>query len=220
MVLVPTEQPADAARASDAEREAVAERLREACAEGRLTFEELSERSEAAYTALTSGELAVLTADLPTTVPVPAARSGSSERSQGRRWFVAVLGDSEQAGRQRVDRPLAAVAVLGDCKIDLRQAIVSESEVEISAVALLGDVIITVPDGVEVGLTGMALLGDKVLRVENGPLLAGVPRVHVSAVAVLGDVKVESEGARQESRQRRAERRQLRAERVRRALGR
>jgi hypothetical protein len=36
----------------DAEREAVVERLRVATAEGRLTFGELTERTEAAYTAL------------------------------------------------------------------------------------------------------------------------------------------------------------------------
>ena len=35
-------------RASDAEREATIERLRDAAAEGRLTFEELADRIEAA----------------------------------------------------------------------------------------------------------------------------------------------------------------------------
>ena len=57
--------PSGKVRASDAEREAVVERLREATAEGRLTFGELSERTEAAYTATTRGELVPITADLP-----------------------------------------------------------------------------------------------------------------------------------------------------------
>jgi len=39
--------PSGKVRASDAEREAVVERLREATAEGRLTFGELTERTEA-----------------------------------------------------------------------------------------------------------------------------------------------------------------------------
>ena len=52
--------PSGEVRASDAEREAVVERLRVATAEGRLTFGELAERTEAAYTATTRGELVPL----------------------------------------------------------------------------------------------------------------------------------------------------------------
>jgi hypothetical protein len=60
-------------RASDAEREAVADRLRGAAAEGRLDAEELDERLERAYGARTIGDLAPLTADLPAAAPVGAA---------------------------------------------------------------------------------------------------------------------------------------------------
>jgi hypothetical protein len=52
-------------RASDAERERVVGRLRRAAAEGRLTVEELDERSERAYAARTREELAALLEDLP-----------------------------------------------------------------------------------------------------------------------------------------------------------
>ncbi len=52
-------------RASDAEREQVAERLREATGEGRLLPEELEERLGLALTARTQGELHALVADLP-----------------------------------------------------------------------------------------------------------------------------------------------------------
>jgi len=54
-------------RASDADREAIAERLRAAAGEGRLTLEEADERLAAAYAARTVAELAPLTADLPPT---------------------------------------------------------------------------------------------------------------------------------------------------------
>jgi len=69
-------------RASDADRDAVAERLREAHAEGRLTVEEFAERLDAAYEARTHGDLVPLTSDLPDPArsgsagPPPAARSG------------------------------------------------------------------------------------------------------------------------------------------------
>src|SRR5437588_5413297 len=52
-------------RAADHDREAVAERLRKATAEGRLLAEELEERLGAAFSARTYGELEALVADLP-----------------------------------------------------------------------------------------------------------------------------------------------------------
>ena len=52
-------------RASDADRERIAERLRAAAGEGRLTADELEERLERALTARTEGELGPLVADLP-----------------------------------------------------------------------------------------------------------------------------------------------------------
>jgi hypothetical protein len=57
-------------RASDADREQVAERLRHATGEGRLLAEELEERLEAAFTARTYGELDAVVADLPGTTAV------------------------------------------------------------------------------------------------------------------------------------------------------
>ncbi|HEY7487400.1 MAG TPA: DUF1707 domain-containing protein [Streptosporangiaceae bacterium] len=52
-------------RASDADRDRVAAALREHCAQGRLTVDELNERLEATYTARTLGELERVTHDLP-----------------------------------------------------------------------------------------------------------------------------------------------------------
>jgi hypothetical protein len=59
-------------RASDAEREAAADRLRAAAAEGRLEPDELDERVGQVYAARTVGELVTITEDL----PEPAAQSG------------------------------------------------------------------------------------------------------------------------------------------------
>lgn len=57
-------------RAADADREAAAERLREAVTEGRLDLDEFDERLVRAYRARTYGELDPLVVDLPRT---PAA---------------------------------------------------------------------------------------------------------------------------------------------------
>jgi hypothetical protein len=52
-------------RASDADRERAADRLRRAAAEGRLLTDELEERLEAAFSARTYGQLDAVLTDLP-----------------------------------------------------------------------------------------------------------------------------------------------------------
>lgn len=55
-------------RASDAEREAVVQRLQRAVGEGRRTLAEFQDRIEAAYAAKTHGELDEPTADQPRSI--------------------------------------------------------------------------------------------------------------------------------------------------------
>jgi hypothetical protein len=59
-------------RVGDAEREAVAEQLREHYAAGRLTIDEFRSRLDGAYSAATAADLRRVTADLPTAGPSPA----------------------------------------------------------------------------------------------------------------------------------------------------
>jgi Flp pilus assembly protein TadB len=75
--------------ASDADRERVAERLRQATAEGRILAHELEERLARALRARTYGELDELVADLPRTA-VPA-RSRSRSMSLARSHPVAAV---------------------------------------------------------------------------------------------------------------------------------
>ncbi|GGU40728.1 DUF1707 domain-containing protein [Streptomyces coeruleorubidus] len=82
-------------RASHADRDRIVDVLRVAAGDGRLTLEELDERLEAALSARTVGELAVLTVDLPEVVgETPEAQEvvrieqeGSSTR-RGDGWVV------------------------------------------------------------------------------------------------------------------------------------
>ncbi|MFC7649655.1 DUF1707 domain-containing protein [Streptosporangium lutulentum] len=180
-------------RASDAEREAAVELLRVASVEGRLTLGELTERTEAAYSAVTRAELVVVTSDLPQAgqAPMPApAQAPAEQQGRTRRWFVAVMGDSKRRGKWRIDKPLGAVAVMGDVVLDLRQAEVRSGVVDIVATAVMGDVKIIVPDGVDVDLDGIAIMGDKKVQVVEAPPGMTVPLIRVKAYAVMGDVKV------------------------------
>lgn len=61
-------------RAADADRQAVADRLRGALDEGRLDLTEYDDRLQRTYQAKTYGELAALLADLPATAPAGSSR--------------------------------------------------------------------------------------------------------------------------------------------------
>ncbi|MFB4308989.1 DUF1707 domain-containing protein [Actinomadura sp. GTD37] len=176
----------DAIRASDAEREAVVERLRIASVEGRLTFEELTDRTEAAYSAVSRGELEHITADL----PGMGAPGANPAPIQVKRRFSAVMGDCKERIVGRIDGPLEAVSVMGDVELDLRGAQVPSGEVLITATAVMGDVKIIVPDGVSVELSGRNFLGDRKVNVRDPHPGARVPVVRVAATAVMGDIKI------------------------------
>ncbi|GII62592.1 hypothetical protein Skr01_26770 [Sphaerisporangium krabiense] len=181
-------------RASDAEREAAVERLRQASVEGRLTLAELTERTEAAYLARTHTELAQLTADLPGAPGVPApppppyaapARAGGA-----RRWFVAIMSENKRRGKWRVDQEIGAVAVMGEVTLDLREAEVRSNQIDVVATAVMGSVKIIVPDGVDVDLEGVAIMGEKKANVIEAPPGQNVPVVRVRAYVLMGEIKV------------------------------
>src|SRR4051812_11169520 len=110
-------------RASDAERDATVERLREAAAEGRVTFEELADRIEAATNAVTRGELVAVTADLPS--PLPARPTEPSR--------VRTVGDVKRSGAWVVPAECQYRSYFGNVKLDLREAAITAQEIYIHA---------------------------------------------------------------------------------------
>jgi hypothetical protein len=130
-------------RASDAEREAVVQRLSEQAATGRLTLDELEQRVSSAYAATTRGELERLTADL------PQQAAGPTRRLKPTKWVVSVMGGAEKRGRWRVGDRLTSLAIMGGNDIDLRHAEIDADEVTIIAVAVMGgmDIYLLCADG-------------------------------------------------------------------------
>ena len=196
-------------RVGPTDREHAEQILRRAAGDGLLTLEQYGERVGGVLGAETRGELDLVVADLPD----PArgggwqrARHGQvevkSKRRSIRSWVVAVLGDSTQQGRWRPAEQTHAVAVMGDVTIDLCNAEVDADGITIEAVAVMGDVDVVVPDGVEVELGGVALLGDKTSSIE-GVRHPGAPVVRVNAYAVMGDVEVRRPRGKDLKRQRR-----------------
>ncbi|HEY0933890.1 MAG TPA: DUF1707 domain-containing protein [Trebonia sp.] len=207
-------------RASDADRETVANVLREAAGDGRLTMDELDERLDAVFAAKTYAELEPITYDLPDTGPgyPPAARSalaadparfGGEPTSGG---AVAILGGFSRKGDWVVPRVFNAFCFLGGGEIDLRDATFEDREVTIHIIAILGGCEIIVPEDAVVRVTGVGIMGafEHTVAGRGGP---GGPVITVNGVAVMGGVGVKRSPtleASREARQQRLEARQAR----------
>ena len=180
-------------RASDADRERVAELLRDAYAEGRLDAEEHAERIGAAYGAKTLGELAPLTRDLPAhrsvsfekppldaprPAPLPPARQEAPT-------MLAVFGGASRKGRWRVGSRLRAIAVFGGVEIDLTDAVFESPEVVIEVTAIFGGVDIKVPENVSLHGGGVGIFGGFDVR-EQTAADPYAPLVRVRGAAVFG----------------------------------
>ncbi|WP_055495266.1 DUF1707 domain-containing protein [Streptomyces sp. TP-A0356] len=213
-------------RASDADRERVAEVLRDALAEGRLDMEEFEERLEATYKARTYGELAPITRDLPVagvTAPTvsltkePAESGGWAERIVGgggsSSWAVAVMSGFQRKGRWTVPKRFNSFAFWGGGEIDLREAYFADREVEINCVAIMGGVNVIVPPGVQVVVRGIGIMGGFDHREEGVPGEPGAPRVIVNGFAFWGGVGIERKITRAERQRLKEERRQEKLER-------
>jgi hypothetical protein len=177
-----------AVRASDGERQAVADRLNTAVGEGRLTLSEFTERVGAAYAARTVGELEVLVRDLPATrsaasTAVPAA---APERAP----LEIMVGAIKKRGRWRIQPSTALGVAIGPMKLDLRNADLAAHEVTLSARTVVGAIKVWVPRGVRVVVEGRTAVGTRTIAESNLPPEMDVPTLRLRLDTGLGTVKV------------------------------
>ncbi|MGV9250822.1 DUF1707 SHOCT-like domain-containing protein [Streptomyces sp. NPDC003697] len=218
-------------RASDADRDRVADILRDALAEGRLDMAEFEVRLEVAYRARTYGELTPLTVDLPASgaaVPVVSLRKDPAEGGTwadrivggggSSAWAVAVMSGFQRKGRWTVPKLFRSFAFWGGGEIDLREAYFADREVEINCVAIMGGVQVIVPPGVEVVVRGVGVMGGFDHREEGVPGDPGAPRVIVTGFAFWGGVGVERKLTKAERLRQREERARLKEDRRREKL--
>ncbi len=127
-------------RASDADRQRVADVLSKATAEGRLGLDEFAERLDAVWAAKTFGELVPITKDLPASaaatqaVPAPAGAGGGSLAT------VAVFSGAERTGEWLLPAVHSVRAVFGGVRLDLRHVRLSAPVTTIRIVAVMGGV--------------------------------------------------------------------------------
>ena len=172
-------EPDASLRVSDAERDAVLRTLGDHAAVGRLTLDELEERSGRALTAKTRGELATLTSDLPREAGQASALSPVPARKKPVRWMVAIMGGSHRRGRFRAVGRINAVAIMGGDEIDLREAELEGGELTFTLFALMGGANIYVPDSVDVEVGGFSFMGGHEEVGSDRPPRPGAPVIRI-----------------------------------------
>jgi hypothetical protein len=204
-------------RASDADRERVADLLRRAAGDGQLTMDELDARVHEALTARTRADLDALTADLQRLDEARplAVRQGagySVRRGEGgARWLVAILGACDRAGPWRLGARCTALNIMGGSDLDLNQVELADDRVELTVYSIMGGSDIHVPVGLEVEVSEFAFMGANSIDVaEEGPP-GGGPVVHLRLFSLMGGTDVRR-GPKLTRAERKALKRRRRAE--------
>jgi hypothetical protein len=166
-------------RASDAERERALDRLRAAAVEGRLTLEELADRSDVAGRAVMRRELERLVADLPAPLPDVPAKAKP----------VATLGTIRRSGAWLVPAESRYRSWFGHVQLDLRQARIGATDVRIHVRTLFGVIDLLVPEGVEVDVQARTRMG-RIRQEHSGPAGLGAPRIVLTGGSVFGEIRV------------------------------
>ncbi|MGA4865324.1 DUF1707 SHOCT-like domain-containing protein [Streptomyces lavendulocolor] len=191
--------PAEPAlRASDADRDRIADILRDALAEGRLDAEEHGERIDAVYRAKTLGELEPLVRDLPAAHPHPHP-AAPPQRHQAYAYaaddpaapadkLIAVFSATTRKGRRRLGPRTHAFSLFGSVEIDLTEAVFTQRLTVIDAVSVFGSVEVRVPENITLRGGGTGVFGSfevHTLEAEDPE----APVVVINGYAVFGSVE-------------------------------
>jgi Domain of unknown function (DUF1707) len=143
-----------ALRASHADRDLVAERLRVAAGDGRLSPEELDERLERALTARTYAELAELVADLPATgtavAPVSLSPVLAASPPKDLVRLHCSSGQAERRGRWVVPKRMDLKVSSGHITLDFTAAVIMQRTLHIDAEVRSGHITLITRPGIVV----------------------------------------------------------------------
>jgi predicted membrane protein len=110
---------------------------------------------------------------------------------------VSFLSSTEREGNWALPRRFRALAVLGNVELDLRDAEIGLGVSVIEAVAVMGNIEITVPPDVAVESDGDSLLGSFVVKYARGVsanTATGYKKVHITGTAYAASVEVHVTG--------------------------
>jgi len=194
-------------RASDTDRDQVAEVLKTAYAGGRLTLDEHQERTQAALEAKTFDDLTDLTADLVPlqSLPVHApadrqlvVRDGANPDSDK---MSTVMSTVKREGSWRIRAHSVVNNLMGDIKLDLTQATFDAPVVELTGTQLMGSMLLRVPPGVTIVNEVTNVMGETSVK-DIGEPDPRMPTIVLKGTNIMSDIKVR--GPKKLSRWRRA----------------
>jgi hypothetical protein len=191
---LPPSDPADAARAADADREAVAERLRVAAGEGRIDLAELDDRLGQAYGARTYGQLRALVADLPVQ---SVSERGPDARPEPETLVLKTTAPNvKQSGRWVVPQRIIAETTSGIITIDFTQATCAHREVAVEAASKTGWIRLILPPGwaarIDPSSTNTSHIRNKAAETPD----PGAPTLIVTGHPVMGYIRIRQRRAR------------------------
>ncbi|WP_168201030.1 DUF1707 domain-containing protein [Allokutzneria sp. NRRL B-24872] len=172
--LVPNLQPS---------KEAAQQALERAVGQGRLTLDQFTERVDLVWQAESLAELEKATSGLPAPIEDATVVVVGSVRH-------SVFDDVKRKGRFALRSGTTVSSVFGDVRLDLRDAVITESVVDITGSTFFGDVKVVVPEGVQVEVESSLFFGAEKIRVAEVPRIPGSPIIRLRARTFFGDVKV------------------------------
>jgi hypothetical protein len=174
-------------RASHQDRDRVAELLRMATGDGRLTVEELDERLEKALTARTYGELAALSRDLPAAPGFSAGRLDAEPKSLIR--IDRRSGNAKRDGRWLVPHRIEVRVTSGHVKLDFTEAVITQSSLQIDADVRSGSLKLVTKPGIVVDADDVTVRSGSVkVRAPWGPEAPVILQVQVSGTVGSGHI--------------------------------
>jgi hypothetical protein len=186
-------------RVSHEDRDQVAEVLRVAAGDGRLTGDELDERLERALTARTYDELAALVADLPRSgaalAPLPGAVAAAlpgAVTAPPAKDLIKIHVTSAQNirdGRWAVPARMDLKVTSGHIKLDFTQAVITQPTLHIDAEVKSGHLIMITRPGIAVDLDDVAVKSGQVqVRAPWGDTVPVILRVTVAGTCGSGHI--------------------------------
>lgn len=177
-------RPVPALRASDADRHAAAEVLREAAGDGRLDLTELDERLDLVYSAKTRAQLEPVLADLG---PVQSAPPPADVEPL---LLETTSGTVKRMGHWIAPHHITARCTSGTVKLDFTEAVVPRGEVVVDASARSGSVVLIVSRGWNVRIESAQVGSGSVTNKATDPPHPGAPTLRVHGSVRSGTVKV------------------------------
>jgi hypothetical protein len=181
-------------RVSHEDRDEVAEALRVAAGDGRLTADELDERLEKALTARTYDDLSGLLTDLPAAGTALAPASGlpagvpPAPAKELMKIYVT-SGNGERVGRWAVPARMDLQVRSGGVKLDFTEAVVTQPTLHIDAKVTSGNITLLTVPGIAVEMDDVSVRSGNIKVSEPwGPDVPAFLRITVAGTCGSGNI--------------------------------